>query len=159
MGFSLAEEAGTERLGKPCEYSESVNLGTPRVAQDHSRAPRVFGDLISYQNDGKGRAVITGKAGTRPASPLVAYRWAHTDAALTAQLELEAEGVRRPRVREPEPAAHRSQRLIRLAAGSAAGVGAAARRVASMLPQGMPGGRPIMTMSAARSQGSSCSRT
>jgi gentisate 1,2-dioxygenase len=31
--------------------------------------------------------------GTWPASPLVAYRWAHTDAALTAQLELEQEGV------------------------------------------------------------------
>ena len=31
-------------------------------------------------------------AGTRPASPLVAYRWAHTDAALAAQLELEAAG-------------------------------------------------------------------
>jgi gentisate 1,2-dioxygenase len=30
-------------------------------------------------------------AGARPASPLMAYRWAHTDAALTAQLELEAE--------------------------------------------------------------------
>src|SRR6266571_8903927 len=29
-------------------------------------------------------------AGSRPASPLVAYRWAHTDAALAAQLELEA---------------------------------------------------------------------
>src|SRR6185437_11106074 len=27
-----------------------------------------------------------------PASPLMAYRWEHTDAALTAQLELEAEG-------------------------------------------------------------------
>jgi hypothetical protein len=40
--------------------------------------------------------VITGKAGTCPASPVVAYRWAHTDAALTARLELEAEGVRRP---------------------------------------------------------------
>jgi len=32
-------------------------------------------------------------AGPRPASPLVAYRWAHTDAALAAQLELEAEGL------------------------------------------------------------------
>ena len=32
-------------------------------------------------------------AGRRPASPLVAYRWAHTDAALAAQLELEAEGI------------------------------------------------------------------
>lgn len=28
----------------------------------------------------------------RPSSPLMAYRWEHTDAALTAQLELEAEG-------------------------------------------------------------------
>ena len=32
-------------------------------------------------------------AGRRPASPLVAYRWAHTDAALAALLELEAEGI------------------------------------------------------------------
>ncbi len=31
-------------------------------------------------------------APTPPASPLMAYRWEHTDAALTAQLELEAEG-------------------------------------------------------------------
>src|SRR5262249_56353506 len=30
-------------------------------------------------------------AGTRPGLALVAYRWAHTDAALTAQLELEAD--------------------------------------------------------------------
>jgi gentisate 1,2-dioxygenase len=30
----------------------------------------------------------------RPNSPLTAYRWEHTDAALTAQLELEADGVR-----------------------------------------------------------------
>lgn len=29
----------------------------------------------------------------QPNSPLAAYRWAHTDAALTAQLELQAEGV------------------------------------------------------------------
>jgi gentisate 1,2-dioxygenase len=32
-------------------------------------------------------------AGARPQSPLMAYRWAHTDAALAAQLELAAEGV------------------------------------------------------------------
>ncbi len=32
-------------------------------------------------------------AGTRPASPLMAYRWAHTDAALAAQLDLEDEGA------------------------------------------------------------------
>jgi gentisate 1,2-dioxygenase len=31
--------------------------------------------------------------GARPHSPLMAYRWVHTDAALTAQLELAAEGV------------------------------------------------------------------
>ena len=49
-------------------------------------------------------------AGTRPASPLVAYRWAHTDAALTAQLELEARrhrrgaraGPRRHQVHQPD---------------------------------------------------------
>jgi len=44
-------------------------------------------------------------AGPRPASPLVAYRWAHTDAALAAQLELEAEGL--PGVLEPGHAAVR----------------------------------------------------
>jgi gentisate 1,2-dioxygenase len=48
-------------------------------------------------------------AGTRPASPLVAYRWAHTDAALAAQLELEAAGNRQglPGVLEPGHAAVR----------------------------------------------------
>ena len=35
-------------------------------------------------------------AGTRLASPLVTYRWAHTGAALTAQLELEAEASDAP---------------------------------------------------------------
>jgi gentisate 1,2-dioxygenase len=43
--------------------------------------------------------------GTRPASPLMAYRWAHTDGALTAQLQLEYEGV--PGVVEPGHAAVR----------------------------------------------------
>ena len=48
-------------------------------------------------------------AGTRPASPLVAYRWAHTDAALAAQLELEAAGNGHglPGVLEPGHAAVR----------------------------------------------------
>jgi gentisate 1,2-dioxygenase len=32
-------------------------------------------------------------AGARPASPLMAYRWSHTDAALTAQLDLADDGV------------------------------------------------------------------
>ena len=40
-----------------------------------------------------------------PASPLMAYRWTHTDAALTAQLELEREG--HPGVVEPGHAAVR----------------------------------------------------
>lgn len=31
-------------------------------------------------------------AGSQPSSPLMAYRWEHTDAALAAQLELESEG-------------------------------------------------------------------
>ena len=44
-------------------------------------------------------------AGTRPASPLMAYRWAHTDAALAAQLELEDDGI--PGVAEPGHAAVR----------------------------------------------------
>jgi gentisate 1,2-dioxygenase len=44
-------------------------------------------------------------AGARPASPLSAYRWEHTDAALSAQLELEAEGV--PGTLEPGHAAIR----------------------------------------------------
>jgi gentisate 1,2-dioxygenase len=44
-------------------------------------------------------------AGPRPASPLMAYRWAHTDAALTAQLELADEGL--PGVLAPGHAAVR----------------------------------------------------
>jgi gentisate 1,2-dioxygenase len=43
--------------------------------------------------------------GARPQSPLMAYRWAQTDAALAAQLELESEGV--PGVVEPGHAAVR----------------------------------------------------
>jgi len=43
--------------------------------------------------------------GARPQSPLMAYRWEHTDAALTAQLELENEGL--PGVVEPGHAAVR----------------------------------------------------
>ena len=43
--------------------------------------------------------------GPQPSSPLMAYRWAHTDAALTAQLELEDEG--QPGVVSPRHAAIR----------------------------------------------------
>src|SRR5580700_8669860 len=43
--------------------------------------------------------------GPRPHSPLVAYRWAHTDAALAAQLDLEDDGI--PGVMEPGHAAVR----------------------------------------------------
>ena len=44
-------------------------------------------------------------AGPQPSSPLMAYRWVHTDAALAAQLELEDEG--HPGVVEPGHAAVR----------------------------------------------------
>jgi gentisate 1,2-dioxygenase len=44
-------------------------------------------------------------AGPQPSSPLMAYRWEHTDAALTAQFELEDEG--HPGVLEPGHAAVR----------------------------------------------------
>jgi gentisate 1,2-dioxygenase len=55
-------------------------------------------------------------AGPRPSSPLVAYRWAHTDAALAAQLELEAEGL--PGVLEPGHAAASSVWQVFDGAGS-----------------------------------------
>lgn len=49
-----------------------------------SRAERLWG--------GPGLTPVAA-AGARPSSPLTAYRWEHTDAALTAQLELAAEGM------------------------------------------------------------------
>jgi len=49
----------------------------------HSRNERLWG--------GPGLTPVS-LAGPQPSSPLLAFRWASTDAALTAQLELEAEG-------------------------------------------------------------------
>lgn len=55
-----------------------------RATPDRSNSERLWG-----------RPGLTPVAalGAQPQSPLMAYRWAHTDAALAAQLELAAEGV------------------------------------------------------------------
>jgi gentisate 1,2-dioxygenase len=64
---------------------------------DRSRGERLWG--------GPGLVPVSAAGQPRPASPLMAYRWAHTDAALRAQLELDAEG--RPGVVAPGHAAVR----------------------------------------------------
>lgn len=69
---------------------------TDETTPDRSRGERLWGHL--------GLTPVAA-AHTRPNSPLMAYRWAHTDAALTAQLELEAEG--HPGTVEPGHAAVR----------------------------------------------------
>jgi len=51
---------------------------------DRSRSERLWG--------GPGLVPVSAAGQPRPASPLMAYRWAHTDAALGAQLELDADG-------------------------------------------------------------------
>jgi len=51
---------------------------------DRSRGERLWGSPGLVPVSAAGRPL--------PASPLMAYRWAHTDAALRAQLELEVEG-------------------------------------------------------------------
>lgn len=51
---------------------------------DRSRGERLWG--------GPGLTPVSQAGQARPSSPLMAYRWRHTDAALTAQLELETEG-------------------------------------------------------------------
>jgi gentisate 1,2-dioxygenase len=52
---------------------------------DRSYSERLWG--------GPGLTPVAAAGRPRPHSPLMAYRWAHTDAALDAQLELAAEGV------------------------------------------------------------------
>jgi gentisate 1,2-dioxygenase len=64
---------------------------------DRSRGERLWG--------GPGLTPVSAAGKPQPASPLMAYRWVHTDAALRAQLELEAEG--HPGVTEPGHAAVR----------------------------------------------------
>lgn len=56
---------------------------TDRSTPDRSRSERLWG--------GPGLTPVSG-AGSQPSSPLMAYRWRHTDEALAAQLELEQEG-------------------------------------------------------------------
>ena len=72
---------------------ELADTSTP----DRSRGERLWG--------GPGLIPVSAAGQPRPASPLMAYRWAHTDAALLAQLELESEG--HPGVLEPGHAAVR----------------------------------------------------
>ena len=67
-----------------------------RATPDRSQSERLWG--------APGLTPVSA-VGPRPYSPLVAYRWAHTDAALSAQLELEDEGL--PGVAGPGHAAIR----------------------------------------------------
>ncbi|MEW2386377.1 cupin domain-containing protein [Micromonospora sp. NPDC047707] len=68
-----------------------------KATPDRSRSERLWGE--------PGLTPVSAAGQPRPSSPLMAYRWAHTDAALAAQLELEAEG--QPGVVEPGHAAVR----------------------------------------------------
>jgi gentisate 1,2-dioxygenase len=68
-----------------------------KATPDRSRSERLWG--------GPGLTPVSVAGHPRPASPLMAYRWAYTDAALAAQLELEDEG--QPGVVEPGHAAVR----------------------------------------------------
>ena len=68
---------------------------TDTSTPDRSRGERLWG--------GPGLIPVSAAGQPRPASPLMAYRWAHTDAALRAQL---GAGVRRP----PRRARARSRR-------------------------------------------------
>ena len=64
-----------------------------RSTPERSRGERLWG--------GPGLTPVSAAATPQPSSPLMAYRWAHTDAALRAQLELEDEG--HPGVRRARP--------------------------------------------------------
>ncbi|WP_405970574.1 cupin domain-containing protein [Streptomyces sp. NBC_00988] len=84
----------------------SINAGFFEFGEDgveerstphRSRAERLWGQ--------PGLRPVSATAHDTPDSPLAAYRWEHTDAALTAQLELAAEG--HPGVVEPGHAAVR----------------------------------------------------
>ena len=55
-----------------------------RATPERSNSERLWG--------GPGLTPVAA-VGARPSSPLMAYRWAHTDAALTTQLELAVEGL------------------------------------------------------------------
>jgi gentisate 1,2-dioxygenase len=78
-GLDIPLVAGTDQGFFEFGPDEVRDKATP----DRSRSERLWG--------GPGLTPVSA-VGTRPSSPLMAYRWVHTDAALTAQLELEAEG-------------------------------------------------------------------
>jgi gentisate 1,2-dioxygenase len=79
-GLDIPFVAGTDQGFFEFGPEEVRITGTP----DTSNSERLWG--------GPGLTPVAG-VGTRPHSPLLAYRWVHTDAALRAQLELEQEGV------------------------------------------------------------------
>jgi gentisate 1,2-dioxygenase len=91
-GLDIPLLAGTDQGFFEFGPEEVRDKGTP----DRSRSERLWG--------GPGLTPVSA-VGARPSSPLMAYRWAHTDAALAAQLELETEG--QPGVVEPGHAAVR----------------------------------------------------
>ncbi|MGH3321602.1 MAG: cupin domain-containing protein [Streptosporangiaceae bacterium] len=72
---------------------------TDRSTPDRSRSERLWGQ--------PGLRPVASAATRTPNSPLAAYRWAQTDAALSAQLELESEGHDDGAVVEPGHAAVR----------------------------------------------------
>lgn len=91
-GLDIPLVAGTDQGFFEFGPEEVRDKSTP----DRSRSERLWG--------GPGLTPVSA-VGARPSSPLMAYRWAHTDAALAAQLELETEGG--PGVVEPGHAAVR----------------------------------------------------
>jgi len=78
--------------GTPMAWLDGLDI--PLVAgPDQVRAQAMPARSYSERLWGSPGLTPVALAGTRPAAPLMAYRWAHTDAALTAQLELEDEGL------------------------------------------------------------------
>jgi len=78
-GLDIPLVAGTDQGFFEFGPDEVRDKATP----DRSRSERLWG--------GAGLTPVSA-VGPRPYSPLMAYRWEHTDAALTAQLELEDDG-------------------------------------------------------------------
>jgi len=91
-GLDIPLVSGTDQGFFEFGPEEVRDKSTPH----RSRSERLWG--------GPGLTPVSA-VGPRPQSPLMAYRWAHTDAALAAQLELEEEG--QPGVVEPGHAAVR----------------------------------------------------
>jgi gentisate 1,2-dioxygenase len=96
-GLDIPLVAGTDQGFFEFGPDEVRDKATPR----RSRNERLWG--------GPGLTPVSAAGQPRPTSPLMAYRWHHTDAALAAQLELEDEG--QPGVVQPGHAAIRFTNL------------------------------------------------